>query len=37
MTSGNSQNRDARPGKARPEVNGNVAPRNEAPPPADDE
>ncbi len=37
MTSGNSQNRDARPGKPRPEVNGNVAPRNEAPPPADDE
>ncbi|HEY5862968.1 MAG TPA: pseudouridine synthase [Casimicrobiaceae bacterium] len=35
---GNPQQRHARPPqKPRPEVNGNVAPRNEAPPPADDE
>jgi len=37
MSSGNSAHHNARPGKPRPEVNGNVAPRNEAPPPADDE
>jgi len=35
---GNPQQRHARPPqKPRPEVNGNVAPRNEAPPPVDDE